>query len=209
MKLSIQNGRLMVTLPQSKAKARALSKYSNLFITSDAPTLQSQFQKVGKAVRTGGTMDASIFAGFIGFFGKTVLPASSSKIEELECQIGVLNAIAPARTATDLEAFLEAMNIHNGGVEFADWLETQRYGKMYFSGLIAEQVLADKPDLASLFPVLREMKNAYYCFDDIKIPEDAELRKPYEQYAIALKLMRDAGQPQLADELIRVEGVAA
>ena len=204
MKLSIQNHGLMVTLPQAKAKSRALSRYLSTFgflDELDDPDVHQPIEEMAHALRTGGTMYAD---DFFWAFSKLVEAVPTSK-KVLNTDFKTLSG--DPRRFTDPETYMsmgktynKVQDEHNAVVALLNWCSSRGIGNASLAAILADGIMRDEP----LSETLSELRSS-----NIELPDDMECEPEYVQYAFILKLLRDLGQPQLVDELLRVEGVAA
>jgi hypothetical protein len=212
MKLSIQNHDLMVTLPQAKAKSRALRRYLTAFgfieSLDDADAAQT-IEGMSNALRTGGTMYSIDFFFAVAILFKSIPDSHKALHENFETMKGSPQWFTETESFKELDkACFEAQEVHNAVVDLLVWLQSRGLRKATLASVLAEGMMDDEP----LSVVLSRLRNsAIEANIDIDWPHAAEYEhsSQYAKYAVALKLLRDLGQPQLADDFLRTEGVMA
>jgi hypothetical protein len=215
MKVSIQNDTVMVTLPQAKAKARALTKYIEHFGEASPSGLD---KKCIDGLRHGGTVRAVELVTFHKNL-KSNLAKQSEYIEHnfetilnQSKQVGrafeydpILGAMALDLTQRQQEEHnIEADMIMSVGDYLLWMMDSQKIVNIEACAVLANDLIHGPENLAETFEDIR-----FYEVLRKHTIKDASQMSPFSQYAYALRLISELGQPQLVDELLRVEELAA
>lgn len=215
MKLSLQNGAVMATLPQAKAKARALAKYIEYF-GHEKPRCEDK--KYIDALRFGGAVTVDLLVQFnislhqhLDEVGRhltknrqDILKAEShvKDVFEIDQFAGVMaDEIVKRQAATHNQEISMALTAAN----YCEWMKAQKLQTVGACGIIANSLL-DPEQYENLSCVIENLE-----FQGI-LPKGSHRKlsqmSQFSQHAYALKVISELGQPQLADELLRVKGVA-